>query len=222
MMRFIALGIALMLFAAWPDHLTASDAGSSKAAVSSTADTLDRPASRDDLKSPNLKASIRKDGQPGELGDKPNGLQSLVTVLGALAVVLGVFFFVAWLLRKTSPHGAVVLPTEVFEMLGRAPLANRQQAQLLRCGNKLLLISVTPTHAETLTEITNPEEVDRLTKLCRQNRSQTAAATFRRVLERTIVKGTSYATASDKDFGNVDSPISPTAEQSGERKQGHE
>ena len=63
---------------------------------------------------------------------------------------------------------ATLLPTEVVEVLGRAPLAGRQQMHLLRCGNKLLLVSVTPTGAETLTEVTDPVEVDRLSGLCRQ------------------------------------------------------
>ena len=51
---------------------------------------------------------------------------------------------------------------------GRAPLAGRQHVHLLRCGSKLLLVSVTPGGAETLTEVTDPAEVDRLAGLCRQ------------------------------------------------------
>ena len=53
---------------------------------------------------------------------------------------------------------------------------------LLRCGNKLLLVSVTPVGAETLTEVTDPIEVDRLAGLCRQAHPQSATATFRQVL----------------------------------------
>jgi hypothetical protein len=69
------------------------------------------------------------------------------------------------------------LPSEVFEVLGRAPLANHQQAQLVRCGSKLLLVSVNATSGgvRTLTEITDPAEVDRLIDLCRQVRGSRAA-----------------------------------------------
>ena len=79
-----------------------------------------------------------------------------------------------WLLRRASPPGAGLLPAEAFEVLGRAPLANRQQAHLLRCGNKLLLVSASAAGTEPLAEITDPAEVDRLTSLCRQSRSNVA------------------------------------------------
>ena len=73
----------------------------------------------------------------------PGGIDAIATVGGSLAVVLGIFFLVVWLLRRASPDGLGALPGEAFEVLGRAALANRQQAQLLRCGNKLLLVCVT-------------------------------------------------------------------------------
>jgi flagellar protein FliO/FliZ len=116
-----------------------------------------------------------------EPGKKPDGLPSAVTVFGSLALVLGVFFALVWALRRASPPGAALLPTEAFEVLGRAPLANRQQAHLLRCGNKLLLISAGAAGTEPLTEITDPAEVERLTDLCRQARPNVATTALRRM-----------------------------------------
>jgi flagellar biogenesis protein FliO len=100
----------------------------------------------------------------------------------SLAIVLGVFFLVAWGLRRATPAAGTVLPGEVFEVLGRAPMASRQQVHLLRCGHKLVLVSVTPAGAETLTEVTDPVEVDRLAGLCRQAHPHSATAAFRQVL----------------------------------------
>ncbi len=112
----------------------------------------------------------------------PNdGLPSMVTVAGSLALVLGVFFLVAWGIRRASPAGGTALPDQVFQVLGRAPMANRQQVHLLRCGNKLILVSVTTAGTETLTEITDPVEVDRLAGLCRQAHPNSATAAFRQV-----------------------------------------
>ena len=108
---------------------------------------------------------------------------SWVTVVGSLAAVLGLFLVVAWVIRHATPAGSAALPGEVVEVLGRTVLANRQQLQLLRCGNKLLLVSVTPNGAETLTEITEPEEVDRLAGLCRQSHSDSTTAAFRQVFQ---------------------------------------
>jgi len=115
---------------------------------------------------------------------KPAGsLPALATVAGSLAVVLGLFFAFAWAMKRASPRGSVLLPAEVFEILGRAPLAGRQQVHLLRCGSKLLLVSITPAGTETLTEVTDPLEVDRLAGLCRQAHPQSATAAFREVFQ---------------------------------------
>ena len=128
-------------------------------------------------------------GRPAESrrttsGNVPHtqGLGSVVTVISSLAVVLGLFFVTAWLMRRTGPGALVTLPNDVFESLGRAQLSNRQQVHLVRCGTKLLLVSVTPDGAETLTEIDDPDEVTRLTGLCKANQAGSATAAFRQVL----------------------------------------
>lgn len=108
--------------------------------------------------------------------------RALLTVGGSLAVVLGAFFLVVWVSRKTRPRGLTPLPGEVVELLGRAPLVGRQQTQLLRVGRKLVLVSITPTGVEPITEITEPHEVDRLAALCQQGRPGSVSETFRGVL----------------------------------------
>jgi flagellar biogenesis protein FliO len=113
---------------------------------------------------------------------KNGGKRAATNVLGSLTVVLAAFFVLVWLSRKTAPKGLAPLPGEVFESLGRAPLTARQQLQLIRLGNKLVLLSVTPTGAETLTEITDADEVNRLAGLCQQGRSGSISETFRQVL----------------------------------------
>jgi flagellar protein FliO/FliZ len=146
------------------------------AALAQAAPAEDREPSQPTAASP----ALTPHSAAGHAGrDKPAGLPSATTVGGSLALVLGIFFVVVWVFRRASPQGSAALPPEAFEILGRAALANRQQAQLLRCGNKLLLVSVGATGTETLTEITDPAEVDRLTDICRQGRSSGAAAAFR-------------------------------------------
>jgi len=114
--------------------------------------------------------------------EQAKGLPSMVTLVGSLATVLGIFFLVAWGMRRVGPPSLTPLPGDVFEVLGRAPLVGRQQVHLLRCGKKLLLISATADGVETLTEVTDPLEVDRLSGLCRQAHPNSATATFREVL----------------------------------------
>ncbi len=119
---------------------------------------------------------------------KTSPFSALITVGGSLAIVLGLFFIVAWAMRKTAPRGSLVLPKEVFEILGRAPLGARQQVQLLRCGNKLLLVSITPGGAETLTEVTDPLEVDRIAGICQQAHPKSATTAFRQVFQQLAPK----------------------------------
>ena len=127
------------------------------------------------------------------------GLKSLVTVASSLAVVLGLFLVVAWAMRRAVPGASVVLPSEVMEVLGRATLAGREQVHLLRCGSKLLLVSVSQTGVEPLTEITDPDEVSRLAGLCRQSQPGSTTAAFRQVFQQLARPGTNDGASEGHD-----------------------
>jgi flagellar biogenesis protein FliO len=112
------------------------------------------------------------------------GLSSLITVGSSLAVVLGIFFVVAWVMRRTTPGNCPALSSEVFEVLGRAPLAARQQVHLVRLGRKLVLLCISPGGVEALSEVTDPDEVTHLAGLCQRTRPDSATAAFRQVFQR--------------------------------------
>lgn len=115
---------------------------------------------------------------------KPRGSASgLGTMFASLFLVLGLFFLTIWMLKRGLPKGARVLPSEVVEVLGRAPLAGKQQVHLLRVGNKILLIALSPGGAETLTEITDPMEVDRLAGLCQQQSPHSSTNAFKQIFQ---------------------------------------
>jgi flagellar biogenesis protein FliO len=128
----------------------------------------------------------------------------MVTLAGSLGVVLGIFLLIAWLMRRAAPQGLTRLPNEAFEVLGRAPLAGRQNVHLVRCGNKLLLVSITPAGTETLTEITDLQEVDRLAGLCRQAGPQSSTAAFRHIFEQLAPKRPSRGTLSHGEYADYD------------------
>jgi flagellar protein FliO/FliZ len=104
------------------------------------------------------------------------------TVVSSLAIVLGLFLGLVWFTKRVAPSGAQPIPKEAVELLGRAPLADRQTVQLVRVGNRLLLVALSAGTAHTLTEITDPGEVEHLAGLCRQGRADSASASFGRVL----------------------------------------
>jgi flagellar biogenesis protein FliO len=104
------------------------------------------------------------------------------TVVASLAIVIGLFLVLAWCSRRFAPAGAAQLPSEVLELLGRSSLNPKQQVQLVRIGAKLLLIAHTAAGVDTLTEITDPEEVERLASLCRRGKPASATNSFTQVL----------------------------------------
>jgi flagellar biosynthetic protein FliO len=107
---------------------------------------------------------------------------SITTVVSSLAIVLGLLLGVTWLLRRAAPAGSQPLPSDVLQVLGRAMLSPRQQMQLVRIGDKLILIANSPAGMQTLTEITDRAEVERLATACEAARGGSATGTFRQVL----------------------------------------
>jgi flagellar biogenesis protein FliO len=129
------------------------------------------------------KGTAARESRPRAAPSPMEGWPSIGNVAGSLGIVVGVFLALVWGLRRVAPKTAGQLPKEAFEVLGRAPLAGRRQAQLIRCGPKLLLVSVAADEIETLTEITDPAEVDRLSGLCMTSHPTSASAAFRGVLD---------------------------------------
>lgn len=82
---------------------------------------------------------------------------------GAILLIVGA----GSLWKRTQGPGEQRPPVAALEMLGKLPLAGRHQLCLVRCGPKLLVLCVTAAGAQTLTEIVDPQEVERLSQLCR-------------------------------------------------------
>jgi flagellar biogenesis protein FliO len=113
-------------------------------------------------------------------------LQSIYTVITALAIVIGAFLLFTWAIRRGGKNSIGTrgsLPAEVVNVLGRVPIAARQFAQLLRVGNKLVLVALTPDGPTALTEVTDPAEVDRLVGLCQQSESKSSTKVFEQVFQ---------------------------------------
>jgi flagellar biogenesis protein FliO len=103
---------------------------------------------------------------------------SLYSTLAALAIVLGLFFVCVWGLRRGTRKSVTMLPSTVVNVLGRVSLAPKRFAELLRVGNKLVLVVQTPNGLRPLTEVTDPAEVDRLLGLCQQSGPHSTSQEF--------------------------------------------
>jgi flagellar biogenesis protein FliO len=122
----------------------------------------------------------------------------------SLGLVVGLFVLVIWAVRRGAPGATMPLPAEAVEVLGRATLAGRQQVHLVRCGHKLLLVCLTPTGAETLTEIWDPAEVEHLQNACRQ--ADGGGNPLRKMLGTLAGAGkrTQYRGFEEVDFGHLE------------------
>lgn len=113
-------------------------------------------------------------------------VQSIYTVVSALAIVIGSFLLFAWAIRRNNRNTGTrrgSVPTDAVAVLGRVPLAARQFAELLRIGNKLVLVAATPNGPTALTEISDPAEVDRIVGLCQQFEPNSATKAFEQVFQ---------------------------------------
>ena len=123
-------------------------------------------------------------GDVNAAGEKPKSASgSAATIIAGLAFVLGLFLVAAWLLRRGLPNQNRALPREAVATLGHIAFPGRQQGQLLRVGNKLVLVSFSNAGADVITEVTDPLEVDRLAGLCAQADPHGAVRSFREVVD---------------------------------------
>ena len=135
-------------------------------------DPLDRPISF---------VPDKEDDRP-KASDSRFGNAGITTMVGGLAVCVGAFLLFVWATRRTASIGMAPLPSEVLESLGRAPLNGRQHLQLIRLGQKLVLLCVSPQGATALSEVTDRDEVTRLAGFCQQSKTQSVTTSFREAL----------------------------------------
>ncbi len=120
---------------------------------------------------------------PARSGFRGSDLPPWAAGAGSLGIVLGLFLVLAWVMRRGMPKNVTLLPREAVEVLGRAPLVGREHVYLVRCANKMLLVSHSAGKLETLTEITDAAEVDRLAGMCQQMNPHSVTASFRQVFQ---------------------------------------
>jgi flagellar biogenesis protein FliO len=107
---------------------------------------------------------------------------SIWGTVAALAVVLAGIAVAGRYFRTHGPAALRTLPNEAVEPLGQRLLGRGVVVHLVRCGSRVLLVGVGPDGARTLSEITDPVEVDLLTGACR--RRDADRPSFAQVLRR--------------------------------------
>lgn len=151
---------------------------------SNTGDGREAPAAQESLL--RLPRSNTDKSQGRKLD--PTAWGPIATTFSALAVVLGIFLIFAWMMKRASGKGASGLPNELVEILGQVPLNGRQRLCVVRFGRKLVLACVSIDGAETLAELTDPEEVEELLAVWRRTSPASASHAFRKVFAQYVAE----------------------------------
>lgn len=123
---------------------------------------------------------------PAKPSQKTFGNSSLVGTVVCLFAVFGVFLAARVWLTRHGPAGFRGLPVEALELLGKRVIEPRVSIHVVRCGPKILVLGVSPDGIRTLTEITDPVEIDLLAGACRRKETpRGSAASFSRMFRHT-------------------------------------
>ncbi|MGI8977796.1 MAG: FliO/MopB family protein [Pirellulaceae bacterium] len=185
------LFILILLLATAAGNAAAQEAQRSSAYGPPTRRVIEPAAFADEAGEPkeaqrsaSLRLAPRKEPSSKALSHPvPSSSEKVITVVGSLGIVLGLFVVLVWFSRRFAPAGTAALPKEAVELLGRTSLGGTHQMQLVRVGTKLLLVALSSQGARTLTEITSAAEVERLSDICRRQKPDSATASFRSLVD---------------------------------------
>jgi flagellar protein FliO/FliZ len=106
------------------------------------------------------------------------------TTMGSLLAVLALIYITAKVLKKGLPAGQRSLPAEVVEVLGRKSLDHRNAIHLVRFGSKILILGSSQAGLTSLSEISDPVEVDHLTALCQPTETVPVGMSFHQLFRK--------------------------------------
>lgn len=106
------------------------------------------------------------DGSPSQATTGVGG--SMLKTVTCLLLVVGLILVLAKFFGKQSGALRLGLPKDAVEVLGRASLDSRQHIYLVRLGAQILVLGSSSGELRTLSEITDPVQVDLLAGACKQ------------------------------------------------------
>lgn len=104
-----------------------------------------------------------------------------VTTAIGLAIVLIVIALAARAFRNMVP-GMSETPSGPVSVLYRTFLTPKQSCCLIRVGDRLILVGISGDNMQTLSEITDPQEIDFIRGQCMQVRPRSTTQAFREIL----------------------------------------
>jgi flagellar biogenesis protein FliO len=103
-------------------------------------------------------------GPGGSLTDGNGGdVWGWLKMLGGLGLIAGGAYAVKrFAVRRWRPMGTSPRANETMKVIGRSPLAPRQELVLVKLGRRVVMVASGPDGSRTLSEVTDPAEVAEL------------------------------------------------------------
>lgn len=96
---------------------------------------------------------------PGSEADKGDSGASIWTTFGWLSVILVGFVVGVRLWKKNQQRGDSRLVSGMIEVLGQQPLDSKHMIRLVRVGQRILVLGCSSEGIQTLSEVTEPDEI---------------------------------------------------------------
>ncbi len=113
--------------------------------------------------------------EEGKLGDGGSdggpGWMGYVQTLAALAIVVVLIFATRILIRRLGGQAVQTGRTGPISVVARVAVGARQQLLLIQLGEKLVLVGQSSAGLSALTEVTDPDEIQRLLDQAESKRS---------------------------------------------------
>ena len=137
------------------------------------------------------RSPVTGDASDGTQKQRASSFGSVLTMFTSLLVVITLFFGFMFMLKKANGGTTSELPRDVFQVMGTSRLAGRHSLFLLRLEHKLLLVHAGSGEVQSITEVTEPTEVDRLCGSCEENQPNSLTQSFKQVLKNVTEGGSS-------------------------------
>jgi flagellar biosynthetic protein FliO len=130
---------------------------------------------------------------PGNTTGLP-GFGSVVKMLLWLVVVVACIYAAVYFIRRYVPTARTMFGGGVMKVVGRTYVSSRQSILMVKVGSKFVMVGVTGANLTALSEITDPEEVRKLTDEISAQGGRGIRGSFRKALSR---EGKKYAGATE-------------------------
>jgi flagellar biogenesis protein FliO len=116
-----------------------------------------------------LKNSKNEQHKNASLSNKRSYYRSLISTIGSLALVIGFFLGIIYLLKTLAPN-KFVRNSALIEVVDSCRLSRKAELLTIKWGSKLILVSSFPDNAVLLSEIADVEEKERMIRELQDNK----------------------------------------------------